>query len=316
LSRPKPSTAWWHDLALERGGLRARKTGALIPYSAANLIAISRGVANYTATQGLRLGGLLAPAPAFRIAFTPHQPQPWHLIWSVLYAAGGKIVADPQTADAVFYFEDITLRTDDPLSDWPEPARPPRQLNCACLDVSKSKVARIFEDVFGYPLSLDPTQWHGPAVEKSERNGAHDGRIVSCPCARKSGRVYERLIDNSDNGRFIEDYRAPTIGGEIALVYIKQRSINYRFANTNDQVLLRRPEQVFSTSELGLLKQFCQRMNLDWGGIDVLRDRKDGRLYVVDVNKTDMGPPTALGLIDQIRSVRQIAQCFRAYIHS
>ncbi len=316
LSPTKSTSAWWQDLALERGGLRAVKTGALIPFSLDNLIAVMRGFANYTATQGLRLGARFGPIRPVRIAFTPHQPQPWHLIWSVLHVAGGKIVSDLNTADAIFYFEDTTTRDASPLQAFSSTPQSLRQINCACLDVSKSKVGRVFEEVFGYPLSLDPTSWHGPAVEKSERNGAHDGRIITCPAERKDGMVYEHVIDNSDNGRFVEDYRSPTIGGKIALVYIKQRSMNYRFANTNDRVLLRRPEQIFSAQERENLAQFCKAMDLDWGGIDVLRDRQSGRLYVVDVNKTDMGPPTALALIDQVRSVRLLSRAFREYMQS
>jgi len=316
LTPSKPSSAWWQDLALERGGLRAVKTGALIPFSLDNLVAVARGFANYTATQGLRMGARFGPVRPLRIAFTPHQPQPWHLIWSVLHVAGGKIVRDLNTADAVFYFEDTTTREACPLQAFSSTPPSLRQINCACLDVSKSKVARVFKEVFGYPLGLDPTIWHGQAVEKSELNGAHDGHVITCPAERKAGMVYEHVIDNSDNGRFVEDYRSPTIGGKIALVYIKQRSVNYRFANTNDRVLLRRPEQIFSPEEREKLARFCKAMDLDWGGIDVLRDRQSGRLYVVDVNKTDMGPPTALALIDQVRSVRLLSRAFRDFMLS
>ncbi len=307
-------TSWWHDLALERGGLRALRTGALIPLSPGNLIAMGRGFANYSATQGLRLGNSLMRGKPLSIAFTPHRPQPWHLIWSVLHTAGGRIVGDTAKADAVFYFEDTTTCEEHPLNAVPD-EHILRQINCACLDVSKSRVARVFEEVFGYPLAIDPTKWQGLAVEKSEINGAHDGQVVTCPAERKDGKVYEHLINNSDNGRFVEDFRAPTVGGEITLVYIKQRSLDYRFANTNDRVLLRWPEQVFSLEEREKLKQFCQAMNLDWGGLDVLRDRQSGRLYVVDVNKTDMGPPTALAIVDQVRSVRALAKAFRAYMN-
>ena len=50
------------------------------------------------------------------------------------------------------------------------------------------------------------------------------------------------------------------------------------------------------------------RMGLDWGGLDVLRDRVDGRLYVVDVNKTDVGPVIALSWTDKMRSMRLLGQ--------
>ncbi len=311
----KPSKPWWSDLSLERGGLRTHKTGVLVPYHFDNLVAIVRGLAHYVAIQVQRFAASLHPSRPMRILFIPHQPRPWYLIWSVLHAAKGKIVTDPQNADAVFYFEDTTARKDNPVNDYPHTPDTARQINCACLDVSKSKVAAAFEDVFGYPLSLDPTTWEGLAVEKSEQNGAHDGRVITCPAERKPNKVYEHLIDNSDNGRFVEDYRTPTIGGDIALVYIKQRAMNYRFANTNDRVILRKPEQIFSLTERQKLKQFCAAMKLDWGGIDVLRDRQSGRVYVVDVNKTDMGPPTALSLVNQVRSVRILARAFRAYMN-
>lgn len=306
---------WWKDLSIERGGLRARKTGALVSYKPDNVIAIGRGFANYLTTQSMRLGTKFTPARPLRIAFTPDQPRPWYLIWSVLHAAGGRIVANPQNADAIFYFEDVTERADNPVMALPKTTHGIRQINCDCIDVSKSTVARVFEEVFGYPLGVDPAVWNGPAVEKSERNGAHDGRIINCPAEPKPGMVYERVIDNTDNGRFVEDLRTPTQGGEIALVYIKQRAINDRFANTNDRVVLRRPEQVFSVEEREKLKQFCQKIHLDWGGIDVLRDRQNGRIYVVDVNKTDMGPPTALALADQMRSVRRLAKAFRIFMN-
>jgi hypothetical protein len=48
-------------------------------------------------------------------------------------------------------------------------------------------------------------------------------------------------------------------------------------------------------------------MGLDWGGLDILRDRHDGRLYVVDVNKTDVGPLIAPSWPDKLRSMRRLA---------
>ncbi len=314
--RSKLAAAWWNDLSLERGGLRARKTGALIPYKRENIVAIARGFMVYLMTQGLRLGAAFMPGRPLSMAFLPHRPQPWYLIWPVLYAAGGRITSNARTADAVFFFEDITTSDANHVMDALSQGASGKMINLACTDVSKSRVARVFEEVFGYPLAIDPRTWHGPAVEKSEINGAHDGRIVQCPCAPKADRVYARLIDNSDDGRMVEDYRSPTIDGEIPLVFIKKRAMDKRFANSNDKVILRRTEQIFSPEERDLLRLFCQKMHMQWGGIDVLRDRKDGRIYVVDVNKTDMGPPTALPLIDQFRAIRRLARALRTYMKS
>jgi len=57
-------------------------------------------------------------------------------------------------------------------------------------------------------------------------------------------------------------------------------------------------------------------MNLDWGGIDVLRDAQDGRIYVVDVNKTDMGPPIVLPLHEKMRSTAILAKALKAVIQA
>ena len=52
-------------------------------------------------------------------------------------------------------------------------------------------------------------------------------------------------------------------------------------------------------------------MGRDWGGVDILRDAKTGRLYIVDVNKTDMGPPLALPLRHKLRAVKTLGLALR-----
>jgi len=52
-------------------------------------------------------------------------------------------------------------------------------------------------------------------------------------------------------------------------------------------------------------------MHLDWGGLDILRDASDGRIYIVDVNKTDMGPPLALPMKEKLSAVKTLGQALR-----
>jgi hypothetical protein len=75
-----------------------------------------------------------------------------------------------------------------------------------------------------------------------------------------------------------------------------------------------RPEEVFSPEEIQTLGAFCRAMSLDWGGLDILRDRASGRLYVVDVNKTDMGPPIALPFFHKLVAVARVGRALRALI--
>lgn len=48
---------------------------------------------------------------------------------------------------------------------------------------------------------------------------------------------------------------------------------------------------MLSKEEQTRIARFAAAMRLDFKGLDVLRDRGDGRIYIVDANKTDTGPP-------------------------
>ena len=55
-------------------------------------------------------------------------------------------------------------------------------------------------------------------------------------------------------------------------------------------------------------------MGMDWGGLDVLRDQPSGRIYIVDVNKTDVGPVIALSLKDKLKSTEALAKALIALL--
>lgn len=288
---------WWNDFNWSARGVVVKETGARVRFDAALANDLARWFPYYFAELGRGLFGRLG-RPAFTIAFAPVSPRPWYLIWGVTRRAGGRVVSNPHKADAVFYFEDRTTSRPPPR---PNPLAP--GFNYFCEDISKSNVAEVFDDAFGYSLAVDPTSYIGPIVVKSERNGVHDGRIESGPIKKERQMAYQRLIDNEIQPGFVVDFRCPTVKGEIPLVYIKVRPKDQRFDNVNSSVALAKPEDVFSPAELDKISAFCSDMGLDWGGIDVLRDKTDGRIYIVDVNKTDMGPPLALPLKDKLRSV-------------
>jgi len=305
---------WLNELGFERSGIRAKNTGALINWNWDNFVSVFRGTITYLMLRLMAVGSQFAPGRNYTIAFTPQKPAPWYLIWGVILAGKGKITNKPYRADALFHFCDETNTADLQNGFSPEVELPELQINANCTDVSKTRVEQVFEQVFGYALSIDPKTWGGQAVEKSDENGAHDGRVVQCPMVAIPGKVYEKLLVNSDNGSTVIDYRSVTIGGQIALVFIKQRPINHRFANFNTKVELVTAKAIFSPDELLLLSRFCAAMNLDFGGLDVLRNSEDGKIYVVDVNKTDMGPPISLPFHQQFKAMRILAKAFREFI--
>ncbi len=297
-------TPWAATFTVRDGSVHYHRTGAQIPID----FALLRDVLAWsTYYLPLRLKGALRRLfnPGPRLFFVPKSPPPWYLFWNASAWIGARETDRHEEADAVVYFEDAT---------WGEGAASidALSINGRCTDVSKSRVMRTFEDVFGYPLEIDPETYAGRAVEKSELNGAHDGRVIQCPQPRRDGFVYQRLIETGDNG-FVEDLRAPCVGGQLVTVFVKRRPEAQRFANSNTSVQLAEPSMFFSARELSSIEAFARAMELDWGGLDILRDRSSGRIYIVDVNKTDM-PPLALPFRDKMRASQKLGRALEALI--
>lgn len=296
---------WTSDVSVRGRTLRVKKTGAVIPLDRALASEAATWFGLYLAIRARSALNRLLPAGP-KVWFVPDRPRPWYLIWAAAAWSGVRIAKTPEEAAASFYFDDSTVGA-------PPPRWHSRAFNYGCVDISKSRVAEVFAQVFGYPLTLDPETGIGLAVEKGEGNGVHDGRLVWRPTRARPGRTYQRLIDNVENGEAV-DLRTPFVGGRPIVVFIKRRPVEQRFANHNASVSLVRPSDVFSPEEIEKLGAFTRAMGLDWGGLDVLRDRPTGRLYVVDVNKTDMGPPIALPFPDKLRAVARMGRALRRLI--
>jgi hypothetical protein len=297
---------WTSDFVIEDGVIRVKKTGHRLVPDLKLWHSILTWLCFYALAQGWRLRRRVAGHRRPTIAFTPDVPRPWYLIWPVAQAAGARLVDRTEDADIVMAFDDSTMSEPGTV----KLRAGARAVNLDCRDISKTSVAQVFETVAGYGLVVDPSVHAGPLVDKSEVNGAHDGRVVEGPVAPRPGRAYQRLIDNEIAGGLVEDLRTVTVGNEPVVVFRKRRPLARRFANDNVAVEFCRPADVFSPAEIELISRFTRELRLDWGGVDVLRDRADGRIYIVDANKTDMGPPIALKLKYQLRATRILARAF------
>lgn len=287
-----PRAHWFSDLAFHwNGSLTVKTTGRRISFkelTPGELTKFFAYLGVVLVQSGWReMRGVRGPS----IYFAPERPRPWHVVWSALALARMRIAASPEDADAIFYFEDSTFGAAPVSLSLPV-------LNGAVTDISKSNVAAAFEKVSGFTLRIDPRTHQGPAVEKSEANGAHDGRVVQCPREPAPGMCYQTLIE-SDDGIRAYDYRTTIIARRPRFVVVKTRPVAQRFSIHNATVDYRELEAVFSACELNLLTAFAEEMALDWAAIDVLRDRNSGRIFVVDVNKTDTGPAVDLNFSDR-----------------
>ena len=297
---------WFSDFEYTNRGFLVKKTGAHIPLTWTLFNDIFSWFSFYFLAQSWRIGRWLSGYKRPTIAFYPDKPRPWYFIWPVMHVAGAKIVETPENADIVMQFDDAT-KTDNLVPKM----RPDAVLvNANCNDISKTLIAEVFERAAGYDLSADPRTYDGAMVEKSELNGAHDGRIIVGPIEPIEGKTYQRLIDNEIPGGMVEDLRTCIVAGEPVIVYRKRRLLERRFMNENEEVLLDELNKVFSNDELDIIRRFVAGINLEWGGIDVLRDRTTGKIHIVDANKTDMGPPIALPIGGKLRATRRMAKAF------
>ena len=302
-------SAWYDDFELRNRGVFVKTAGTIIPFRFWVAQDVLTGAPFFLYTKLKQLMNVFTSEKLLRVYFTPHVPRPWYFVWAVAAFAKVRITPDKDEADAVFYFDDKTYL------EYKQVFTPPltKHINLNCIDISKSRVAKANQTVFNYSLAVNPETYQGKIVRKSETNAAHDGVILDGPVKREEGFSYQRLIDNTD-GKHVVDLRCPTVGGEVEVVIIKKRPVKSRFANTNSKATYMMPNKVFSGLELALIKEYCLEMNLDWGSLDILRDNQTKEIYIVDVNKTEMGPPLVMKLKDKIHVTEILAKQLRAYI--
>lgn len=299
--------AWVKDFRLENGYVHVKSTGVRFKNDWQLWQDIGRWFTYYAFVRLHGVWAHLSGKTGPLIYFAPHRPRPWYVVWAAVVWGGMRFANSPEQADATVYFEDLTQAT-------PPAPRHPRAFNFGCGDVSKTYVAQVMEEAFGYPLAIDPTTFVGDAVEKSEGNGLHDGRLVSCPTARIEGKAYQRVIKTEGADGWAHDLRTACVSGKPVVVFVKKKPASARFSIQNTSVVVKAPEDVFSADELAQIERFCATMKLDWGGLDVLRENESGRLYVVDVNKTDTGPAVVLSWKDRARATTLLSAALREVV--
>lgn len=302
----QPRPFWLSDLDIHFGYVVVRKTGVRIGFRELT----PKELAKFFVYLGVILaqGGWtrLTQKERLKVWFAPARPRPWYVVWSAVTRAGIEIAKSPAEADAAFWFEDVTVGAAPLVSGH-------RVLNAGLSDISKTRVAEAWGKVAGYPLLLDPAAHEGEAVEKSEGNGTHDGRLVTCPTQSLPGKSYQRFIDSSD-GETAFDHRTTIVNREPLFVLVKTKPAGDRFSIHNATVRFQPLDSIFSASEISLIRSFAEEMQIDWGAVDILRDRASGRIYVVDVNKTDTGPAVDLSLGDREKLKDALSGAFLAMV--
>jgi len=240
----------------------------------------------------------------------PDYPSKRTTIQAITKQLGYRLTNKPKvSSDLVIFFDDQTHKE----SLAPEIANlAPRVWNAHCIDISKQKVERTHGEVFGYGTFIDPTNYTGIAVQKSDNNAMHDGRYITCPINKpESGCIYQRVLNNQTDGGQALDYRVPYISGDIPLVYLKFKDWSVRFTNEVLHSQLVDTDSIFSKAEQAAIIAFAQRMQVDFCEFDVIRDRTDGKIYIIDVNTTPYGPPAKLAPNERKKAIAALAMTFQ-----
>jgi len=240
----------------------------------------------------------------------PDYPSKKTTIYKIAQALNYRLTNKPlPNAKLVLFFEDKTTKiaaTDSYLKAHP------KTLNLRCTDISKVNVDKIHLQVFGYNTFVNPATHVGLAVEKSDENARHDGRIITCPSdIADSGKVYQIVIDNKVDEKTVFDYRVPVIGQNIPLVYKKFKTIEKRFTNDVFRSELCDLNEHFNSQEQSQILEFARVMQVDFAELDILRDNSSGKIYIIDVNTTPYGPPAALPKDDSRMAVVKLATAFK-----
>lgn len=90
--------------------------------------------------------------------------------------------------------------------------------------------------------------------------------------------------------------------------------MNNRFNNDNTGVKILSAEKAFWTYEITAILNFCKEIGLDYGELDILRDKDDKKIYIVDVNNTPWGPPNHLSRADNWKALSMMAKTFKETI--
>lgn len=162
--------------------------------------------------------------------------------------------------------------------------------NIDCRDISKRRVDEAMRVVFGYGAEVDPLTWHGTCAVKTDENARGRGGVVVAPIRDPDPRmVYQRLIECREHGRTV-NYRVPVIAGSLPLCYVLERAPIVEHLKTDATACrLVETDDLFSAVEQQQILALCREIHLDFGELDVLRDDVDGRIYVIDANKTPAG---------------------------
>ncbi len=242
------------------------------------------------------------------ILFFPELPNYNAALGIVFRSMVYKIHNNPKThSNLAISWEDTTYKK--VIDKLPE-----NTWNLKCTDISKTKVDEVFKSVFSYSTQLNPETHKGKILEKIELNGHHNAKIIEAPLKPKKGYIYQKIINNQEGKYLFEDIRPVVIKDNIPFCYLNYRLKGKRFSNKKYKALLVKTLDVLSEDEIEKIILFCKKLGVDYCEMDALRDRDNGKLYIIDVNTTAFGPANGLWFEDKVKALKMYQETIDRYI--
>ena len=234
------------------------------------------------------------------VLFYPDFPDRRAAILQIASAMGLTLTNNPKLkCDLAFFWQDATFR--EPDETLKELAGRTKVVNFHCRDISKSRVDEAFRESFGYSSFVDPTTYVGKCVRKSELNAQHDGFVIEAPIKEKvEGFIYQKLLQRVEEDTLVVDFRVGVFGNTLTSFCTRYKEIENRFGRSISQRLA--DERTYlSEEERGNILKFCRKIGLEYGEIDMIRDEKDQRLYLLDANNTPFWPLRSFNISQEDR---------------
>ncbi|AFY37115.1 hypothetical protein Lepto7376_0717 [[Leptolyngbya] sp. PCC 7376] len=249
--------------------------------------------------------------PSITILFYPEMPEPSSVAYKLCSHLGYRISNNPtQPFDVAFKYFDATFFSADLMEILDDIKT--EVINIKSLDISKQKISEVFEAVFGYPILINPLSEAGLAFKKSNINSLSDGEVIELPITEENFdeySIYQKFIDTQTEGQYV-DIHMPIYDGLMPLAIIDSRPQKQPSPTNYSSIEIQNVSSVFSEIEVEQLKLFAQKLSLDYGEFDILRDRHDGKIYVVDVNNTPCEFPQGLTADQQEFLLEKLSDTF------
>jgi hypothetical protein len=225
------------------------------------------------------------PKDAPTVNFYPMRPGPNSSMAHLLARFPVRIGHSARGDSLTFFWDTGTYSSPRQVAKLPKAA-----LNRRCVDIGKSTVDRLWAEAAGYSISVDPRTHTGKMVEKPEINALKGAVIVEGPLERpRKGMVYQLLIDSRSSDDRILHMRAVIIDGRILFIYNKSRPHPQWFKGT--EFTEPKPAlDMLSAEEIATVERFADLIGMEYGEMDIVRDRPSGRIYVVDTNRNPVRP--------------------------